>query len=70
VAKPGLITKPGNLVNIAFATVMSWAGVVPNIGVGELVAAMLDQVENGFEKEPLQNDDLARIGKKLLSPTE
>jgi hypothetical protein len=65
VAKPGLITKPGNYLNIAFATVLKWAGLVPNVAVTEVAAALLDQVINGFEKEPLMNDDLVRIGRGL-----
>jgi hypothetical protein len=65
VAKPGLITKPGNYFNIAFATVLKWAGLVPNVAVTEAAAAILDQVVNGFEKEPLMNDDLVRIGREL-----
>jgi hypothetical protein len=66
VAKPGLMPKPGNPIQGAFATIMGWAGVVPLINVSEVAAAMLDQVDNGFEKEPLENDDLIRIGKKAL----
>jgi len=65
VSKPGFITKPGNYLNIAFATVLKWAGLVPNISVTEVAAAMLDQVINGFEKEPLMNDDLVRIGRGI-----
>ena len=66
-AKPGIITKPGDFFGSAFATVMKFAGIVPNLPVAEVAAAMLDQVINGFEKEPLQHDDLARIGKRVLS---
>jgi hypothetical protein len=39
---------------------------LPRISVGEVAAAMLDQVVKGFEKEPLHNDDLARIGAGVL----
>lgn len=45
---------------------MKFAGVVPNVSVVDVAAAMLDQVVNGFEKDPLMNDDLARIGKGVL----
>jgi hypothetical protein len=45
---------------------MSSVGIVPNISVVEVAAAILDQVVNGFEKDPLMNDDLARIGKGVL----
>jgi hypothetical protein len=44
---------------------MKWAGIVPSITVTEIAAAMLDQVVNGFEKEPLRNEDLVRIGRGL-----
>lgn len=36
------------------------------IGIKEVAAAMVDQVSNGFEKEPLENADLVKIGKKVL----
>lgn len=39
---------------------------VGNVSVTEAAAAMLQQVVEGFEKEPLQNDDLVRIGRKAL----
>lgn len=39
---------------------------VPQVGVTECAAAMLDAVLNGFEKEPLDNDDLNRLGRKAL----
>jgi hypothetical protein len=67
VAKPGLIVKPGNLLNTAFATIMEFTGIVPKVAVTETAAAMLDQVIVGFEKEPLMNDDLVRIGQRVLS---
>jgi len=69
VAKPGLITTPGKILHGAFASAMNFAGIVPNISVNEVAAAMLDQILNGFEKDPLMNDDLARIGKAVLGVT-
>lgn len=42
-------------------------GVVKKVGIQELVAAMLQQVRDGFEKEPLENDDMIRIGQKALA---
>jgi len=45
---------------------MNWVGIVPNVAIIEIAAAMLDQVITGFEKEPLQNDDLVRIGRALI----
>jgi hypothetical protein len=65
VAKPGMIYTPGDYLKIAFATVLKWTGVVPHVAVTEAAAAILDQVITGFEKEPLLNDDLVRIGSGL-----
>lgn len=65
VAKPGLITQNGRPFHTAFATVLKWTGLAPNVDVTDVALAMLDQVINGFEKEPLQNDDLVRLGRKL-----
>ncbi|KAK7182750.1 hypothetical protein DPSP01_013486 [Paraphaeosphaeria sporulosa] len=64
-AKPGLVlpNPPGLLMTVVGAVAGLIAG---KIGVRELAAAMVDQVSNGFEKEPLENVDLARIGKKAL----
>lgn len=39
---------------------------LPLVELRDIVAAMLDQVVNGFEKDTLLNDDLVRIGKKAL----
>lgn len=40
---------------------------MPSISVVDICAAMLEQVLDGFEKDPLMNDDLARLGQKALS---
>jgi hypothetical protein len=37
-------------------------GVVPSVTLTEIAVVMLDQVVKGFEKEPLMNEDLVRIG--------
>jgi len=67
VAKPGLILQPGN----AFHWVRSWllwfVASLPSVGLNEISAAMLEQVVNGIEKDPLMNDDLVRIGQNILS---
>lgn len=34
----------------------------PNLGVGVLAAALLDQALQGFEKDTLMHDDLVRLG--------
>jgi len=64
-AKPGLVmpNPPGLLMTVVGAVAGLIAG---KVGVQEVAAAMVDQVSNGFEKEPLENVDLARIGKKAL----
>jgi len=67
VAKPGLILEEGKPLRAVMAAVMNLVGIVPNVPLKDLCAAMLDQVINGFEKEPLQNDDLHRIGQNILS---
>jgi hypothetical protein len=37
----------------------------PSVDVADISAALLNQVINGFEKEPLTNDDLVRIGREM-----
>lgn len=59
VAKPGLIDVPGQ-------ERKSIPG-VPNIYLSEAAAGLLDQAINGFEKDTLGNDDMARIGQKALA---
>jgi hypothetical protein len=39
---------------------------LPKIEATELAAALLDQAINGLEKETLVNEDLVRIGQKVL----
>ena len=67
VAKPGLILQPGSVLHWLRATMLWWMASVPSVSVVEISAAMLEQVLDGFEKDPLMNDDLARIGQKALS---
>jgi hypothetical protein len=66
VAKPGLIIGSGQYAKWVFAMLLEVAGVVPSLYNVEVAAAMLDQVVKGFEKEPLENIDLRRIGKLAL----
>ena len=70
VAKPGMITALGQYLRTAFATVMKYAISLPNVNVSEISAAMLHEVVHGFEKEPLENDDLVRIGRMALRGAE
>ena len=37
------------------------------VDVTEMAAAMIEQVMHGFEKDPLDNADLVRIGKKAMA---
>lgn len=68
VAKPGLIgSSDSSILSRIRATVLWYGMSVPSIDVVEISAAMLDQVINGFEKDPLENADLVRIGKKVLA---
>ena len=67
VAKPGLITAPGQYLKTIGATMLNLVGVFPKIDVSEVSAAMLQQVISGWEKEPLENADLVRIGRQALN---
>lgn len=40
---------------------------LPKIELCDIAAALLDQVVNGFEKDTLSNDDMARIGQSVLA---
>lgn len=66
VAKPGLITAPGQYLKMIFVTFAKYAMSLPNVSVAEISAAMLHEVVHGFEKEPLGNEDLVRIGREAL----
>jgi hypothetical protein len=67
VAKPGFITMPGNFKHAVLATALKWTGIVPKVALNEISFAMLDQVVNGFEKEPLLNEDLVRLGTEAIA---
>ncbi|KAK4040776.1 protein FMP52, mitochondrial, partial [Parachaetomium inaequale] len=64
VAKPGLIAPPGKLVPLLRSAVMSLIG-LPKLKVGEIAAALLHQVVNGFEKDTLLNEDMVRIARGI-----
>ncbi len=66
VAKPGLVTGAGTPAGSAIGTALKFTKVLASVDLGELAAALLNQVVNGFEKEPLMNADLQRIGQKAL----
>ena len=65
----GLVDAPGKLgvVMKALARVGSAVIGLPGIQLSEVAAALLDQAVNGFEKDTLDNGDLASIGQKALA---
>ncbi|KAJ8123731.1 hypothetical protein ONZ43_g387 [Nemania bipapillata] len=67
--KPGLITATGDLRRLAIGFMVRVTTGIPTINVTDLVAAMLDQVVNGFEKEPLMPEDLIRIADRVSKAT-
>lgn len=68
--KPGYITAPGQVLRTAFATMLKYVMGLPIVDVADVAAAMLHEVVHGFEKEPLENDDLVKIGRQALGRTE
>lgn len=66
VVKPGIITAPGQYLKTISATALKWLGVVPTLDVGEVSAAMLEMVTKGWDKEPLENEDLIKVGRAAL----
>ncbi|KFY40151.1 hypothetical protein V494_03624 [Pseudogymnoascus sp. VKM F-4513 (FW-928)] len=69
VAKPGIIDAPGRtgFVTRAVGSVGRAIISLPILDVGEIAATLLQQAINGIEKETLLNDDLVRIGQKVLA---
>lgn len=67
VAKPGIITGHSRGLMSVMTGVLTGLGIVKKVPIQELVAAMLQQVRDGFQKEPLENDDLIRLGQKALA---
>ncbi|KAK8009255.1 hypothetical protein PG991_011806 [Apiospora marii] len=61
VAKPGLITS-GTWKDTLMSAGLKVTGLAGSVKNSEVAAAMLRQVVQGFEKEPLENDDLVRLG--------
>ncbi|PHH86636.1 hypothetical protein CDD83_9945 [Cordyceps sp. RAO-2017] len=68
VARPGLIDDPDSTSPLVRAVQLVGCAIIglPKIDVREVAAALLDQAVNGFEKETLENEDLARIGQRAL----
>ncbi|KAM3071418.1 hypothetical protein ACMFMG_009015 [Clarireedia jacksonii] len=72
IAKPGMIDGPGRGGLIQRSILNVGHGLIgfPKIDVKEVAAALLDQVLNGVEKDTLSNEDLIKIGQKVLSAQE
>jgi len=66
VAKAGFITGKEGIAMSVLGSALRATNLLPSISVQEVAAAMIDQVVNGFEKDPLLNEDLRRIGAKAL----
>ncbi|KAI1179790.1 NAD(P)-binding protein [Nemania sp. FL0916] len=64
-AKSGYITASGNLTRAAMGAMLKVVSGIPTISVADIAAAMLDQLVNGFEKEPLMPEDLIRIARTI-----
>ncbi|CAJ2510899.1 Uu.00g065240.m01.CDS01 [Anthostomella pinea] len=62
--RPGLIVAPGEIMKSVVSSVLGGLTGIPSIALGDLTAVMLDQVIEGFEKEPLMPRDLARLVKE------
>lgn len=63
--KPGIITSPDRT-DIKAEDLEQLVRTMPQVSVQECAAAQLAQVIMGFEKEPLENDDLVQIGKQAI----
>ena len=70
VAKPGLISAAGQYLKSMLHTVLNIVMSLPKVDVGEISAAMIQEVMSGFEKETLENADLVRIGRLALKGAE
>jgi hypothetical protein len=70
VAQPGMITSSVTFWRTAQAWLFGFTNMftraIPNIRRTELAAALLSQVVGGFEKDPLTNADLIRLGNSQI----
>ncbi|KAF7907561.1 uncharacterized protein EAF01_005147 [Botrytis porri] len=70
IAKPGLIDGPDHRqgwVGSVLSTIGRSLIGLPKVDVGQIAATLLEQAVKGIEKETLSNEDLVRIGDKVLS---
>ncbi|KAK6063277.1 hypothetical protein SCUP515_12563 [Seiridium cupressi] len=65
-AKPGLISTDKTIGSSVVGAILRATGIFPGIRVEELSAALLQSAFDGFEKEPLTNEDMVRIGRATL----
>ncbi|KAI1780885.1 hypothetical protein F4818DRAFT_397138 [Hypoxylon cercidicola] len=68
IAKPGLIDSPGSagpLMKVVQTVGLALIG-LPRVNIDEISATLLDQAVNGAEKDILLNEDLVRIGQRVL----
>lgn len=70
VAQPGMVTSSVSFwrsaQSLMFGFTNMFTRAIPNISRTELAAALLGQVAHGFEKEPLTNAELIRLGQVAL----
>ncbi|GAM38574.1 nucleoside-diphosphate-sugar epimerase [Talaromyces pinophilus] len=68
IARPGLIYAPGHMsaLTVVASTIMRSLIGLPRVELDEIAATLLNQAVNGIEKETLLNEDLVRIGRKIL----
>ena len=62
IAKPGLITAPGQYLKSMGATALKYTTGLPSVGVRDVAAAMIRETVEGSSKETLENDDLVKLG--------
>ncbi|KAK0721827.1 hypothetical protein B0T26DRAFT_739232 [Lasiosphaeria miniovina] len=65
IAKAGIVNAPGHERPFLIKALYYLIG-LPKVENRHMAAALLDQVVNGFEKDTLMNDDLDRIGRRVL----
>ncbi|KAF7957614.1 hypothetical protein EAE96_003188 [Botrytis aclada] len=69
-AKPGLIDGPDRrqgLVGSVLSTIGRRLIGLPKVNVSQIAATLLEQAVKGIDREMLSNEDLIRIGDKVLS---
>ena len=67
VAKPGFVTISGGYIRTMFASIFYYTVSMPRIDIRECSAAALHEILQGFSKDPLENEDLVRIGRQRLT---